>query len=210
MTEWRWPAPASNTYAFYVLLAIAIPIVDLGTSPPDRLRPRRPRADARGSADGDPRHPLVRVRVHGVRPRRDRPEPREPEAGRAEARLQPRDQRRPLGGAIPRPARPSSSARDAWFEDYWPTEPVERSAKASSSQTTASSHPTASRTGCSGRSRSCAAASRTTCASSCTTRISTIGSPTTTTRRATTGSRSRTGTGSSSSTRRSARTRRTS
>ena len=30
VTEWRWPAPASNTYAFYVLLAIAIPIVIWG------------------------------------------------------------------------------------------------------------------------------------------------------------------------------------
>ena len=30
VTEWRWPEPASNTYAFYVLLAIAIPIVIWG------------------------------------------------------------------------------------------------------------------------------------------------------------------------------------
>ncbi len=30
VTEWRWPAPASNTYAFYVLLAIAIPLVIWG------------------------------------------------------------------------------------------------------------------------------------------------------------------------------------
>ena len=30
VTEWRWPAPASNTYAFYVLLAIALPIVIWG------------------------------------------------------------------------------------------------------------------------------------------------------------------------------------
>jgi hypothetical protein len=30
VTEWRWPAPASNTYAFYVLLAIAIPLVVRG------------------------------------------------------------------------------------------------------------------------------------------------------------------------------------
>ena len=30
VTEWRWPAPASNTYAFYVLMAMAIPIVIWG------------------------------------------------------------------------------------------------------------------------------------------------------------------------------------
>jgi hypothetical protein len=30
VTEWRWPAPASNTYAFYVLLAIAVPLVIWG------------------------------------------------------------------------------------------------------------------------------------------------------------------------------------
>jgi hypothetical protein len=30
VTEWRWPAPASNTYAFYVLLAMAIPLVVWG------------------------------------------------------------------------------------------------------------------------------------------------------------------------------------
>ena len=30
VTEWRWPAPASNTYAFYVLLAIAVPLVVWG------------------------------------------------------------------------------------------------------------------------------------------------------------------------------------
>jgi hypothetical protein len=30
VTEWRWPAPASNTYAFYVLMALAIPIVIWG------------------------------------------------------------------------------------------------------------------------------------------------------------------------------------
>jgi hypothetical protein len=30
VTEWRWPAPASNTYAFYFLLAMAIPIVVWG------------------------------------------------------------------------------------------------------------------------------------------------------------------------------------
>ena len=30
VTEWRWPAPATNTYAFYVLLALAVPIVVWG------------------------------------------------------------------------------------------------------------------------------------------------------------------------------------
>jgi hypothetical protein len=30
VTEWRWPAPASNTYAFYVLMALAVPIVIWG------------------------------------------------------------------------------------------------------------------------------------------------------------------------------------
>ena len=30
VTEWNWPAPASNTYAFYVLLAMAVPIVVWG------------------------------------------------------------------------------------------------------------------------------------------------------------------------------------
>jgi hypothetical protein len=30
VTEWNWPAPASNTYAFYVLLAMAVPIVAWG------------------------------------------------------------------------------------------------------------------------------------------------------------------------------------
>jgi hypothetical protein len=30
VTEWRWPAPASNTYAFYVLLAMAVPLVIWG------------------------------------------------------------------------------------------------------------------------------------------------------------------------------------
>ncbi len=30
VTEWNWPAPASNTYAFYVLLAMALPIVVWG------------------------------------------------------------------------------------------------------------------------------------------------------------------------------------
>jgi hypothetical protein len=30
VTEWRWPAPAPSTYAFYVLLAIAVPLVIWG------------------------------------------------------------------------------------------------------------------------------------------------------------------------------------
>ena len=30
VTEWRWPEPASNTYAFYVLLAMAVPLVIWG------------------------------------------------------------------------------------------------------------------------------------------------------------------------------------
>ena len=30
VTEWRWPEPASNTYVFYVLLAMAVPLVIWG------------------------------------------------------------------------------------------------------------------------------------------------------------------------------------
>ena len=77
VTEWRWPAPASNTYAFYVLLAIAIPLVIWGRRRLTVFDMARARPDARRCADRDPRDPVVRVRLHGLRPRRDRPRPRE-------------------------------------------------------------------------------------------------------------------------------------
>ena len=65
--------------------------------------------------------PWFALRVHGLRPRRDRAQAREQEARRAETRAEHRD-RVGLAAALVarRPAR-SSSRSDAWFEDYWPT-----------------------------------------------------------------------------------------
>ena len=70
----------SNTMFFYVLAAIAI-VARLARPPSaDALRHRRPRAHVRRRASRDPRDRLVRARVHGLRPGRDRPQAREQEA----------------------------------------------------------------------------------------------------------------------------------
>ena len=208
VTEWSRPVPASNTYAFYVLMAIAIPIVIWGRR---RLTAfdfgvlALTLAGALTAIRGIPWFAfacmvLVPVAIGRTLESRKPGEPKRNfnlaiSTGLAAALL--------LAGTS------LFFRSDAWFEDYWPNAPAE-AVRDALDPTTASLRQTSTRTGCSGRSRSSAAAWPTTCASSSTTRSSTTGWRTTTTRQAKTGPRSRRATGSSSSTSRSARTRTTS
>ncbi len=109
---------------FYALAAIALVVVWLGRRRLNALRHRRPRAHVRRWRERDSRDRLVRARVHGLRPGRDRPQAREQEAGRAAPRPQRRDhdgpcrrRRRRRGLALP--------PDEEWFEEYWPREAVE-------------------------------------------------------------------------------------
>ena len=71
ITEWSWSAPAVETMCFYALAAITVVVVWLGrrrltpsSSPSSRSRSR--------GRQRDPRNRVVRARLHGVRPGRDR------------------------------------------------------------------------------------------------------------------------------------------
>ena len=209
VTEWRWPEPASNTYVFYVLLAMAVPLVIWGRR---RLTAfdigvlALTLAGALTAIRGIPWFAfacMVFVPVALGRSLESR-KPGEPRRGlntvvcillvRRDRRLRRRallPQRRVVRGLLAERAGAGDSRRAA-------------------ARATVSSCLIASPTGCSGRSRSSAGGSRTTCASRSTTERSSIASPTTTGSKAATGSRSRTATGSSSSTRRIGRTRPTS
>ena len=200
-----WAEPEVKTIAFYALAAIAVVVGLARSTPTDGLRRRRARAHIRRWPDRNPRDRLVRARVHGLRSRRDRPQAREQEAGRAATRAERRDRHRAHRRA-PGRRRLALRARRVVVRGVLAAGGSRSRPARARPTTTVSSHPTASRTGCSSRSRSSAGAWHTTCASSSTTPTSTIGSRTTPSRTAPTGSRSPTGTGSSSSTRRGDRT----
>ena len=205
VTEWRWPEPASNTYAFYVLLAMAVPLVIWGRRRLTAFDIGVLALTLAGALTRDPRDPVVRLRMHGVRSRRYRPETREPASpGEPRRGLNTRRFIR-LSAAIVVSAAALFFRSDAWFEDYWPNEPAQ-AIRAELQPGDRASFPIASPTGCCGGSRSFEAASRTTCASRSTTRAFFERLANYNGERAPTGSRSRTATGSSSWTRRTART----
>ncbi len=203
VTEWNWPAPASNTYAFYVLLAMAVPIVAWGRKRLtlfDIAVLALTLAGALTAIRGIPWFAfacMVFVPVAIGRTLESR-KPGEPKRGLNLAISA------ALATALVLAAGSLFLRSDAWFEDYWTTGRSTPSA-ATFAQATGFSSPTASPTGCSSRSPSCAGASPTTSASRSTTRRSSPDSATTT-GSAATGSRSRTAIASSSSTRRTART----
>ena len=123
--------PDWNTLVFYVLAAIALALVVWGRRRLTRLRPRDPRAHVRGRGPRDPRHPLVRARVHGAT------------AGRARTRAG------GPAGARSRPPQPRSRARrrrlvalavvialardESWYERSWPNGALESVRAASAS-----------------------------------------------------------------------------
>lgn len=124
VTEWRWPEPAANTAAFYVLLAIAIPIVvwgrrrltafDLGVL-------ALTLAGALTAIRGIPWFAwacMVFVPVaigRGLESRK----PGEPKRGLNTVICM------ALSAAIVVSAASLFFRTDAWFEDYWPNEPAE-------------------------------------------------------------------------------------
>jgi hypothetical protein len=123
VTEWRWPAPASNTAAFYVLMAMAIPLVVWGRK---RLTGfdiavlAFTLAGALTAIRGIPWFAFacmvfVPVAVgRGLESRR----PGEPRRGLNTAICA------GLCAAIVLAAGSLFLRSDAWFEDYWPTGPV--------------------------------------------------------------------------------------
>ena len=81
VTEWRWAAPATNTMFFYALAAIAVVLVWLGRR---RLTPFDVAVLALTfvrRCQRDPGNRVVRARLHGVPPGRDRAEAREQARG---------------------------------------------------------------------------------------------------------------------------------
>ncbi len=86
VTEWRWAAPAvehdrSSTRSRRSPSSSSGSAAGASTV----LRHRRPRAHVRRRRERDPRDRLVRARVHGLRPGRDRPQAREQEAAASRA-----------------------------------------------------------------------------------------------------------------------------
>ena len=98
----------------------------LGTSTADRLRHRRSRVSPSRAASRDPRDPVVRARVHGVRSRRDRARSLESKRrGEPRRGLNVVDRCRAHRRARRRRAARSSPGATTWFEDYWPSETVD-------------------------------------------------------------------------------------
>lgn len=123
VTEWRWPAPATNTAAFYVLLVIAIPLVIWGRR---RLTAfdfgvlALTLAGAFMAIRGIPWFAFACMVFVPVALGRslDSRNPAEPkrELNRVISIA--------LAGAILASAASLFFRSDAWFEDYWPDEPV--------------------------------------------------------------------------------------
>ena len=124
VTEWRWPEPASNTYAFYVLLAIAVPLVIWGRR---RLTAfdigvlALTLAGALTAIRGIPWFAFACMVFVPVA------------LGRSLESRRPGEPRRGLNtvvcillsAAIVASAAALFFRSDAWFEDYWPNEPAQ-------------------------------------------------------------------------------------
>jgi hypothetical protein len=123
VTEWRWPAPASNTAAFYVLMAIAIPVVIWGRrrlTAFDIAVLALTLAGALTAIRGIPWFAfacMVFVPVAIGRSLESR-NPGEPKRGFNLAISA------GLSAALLLAAAALFFRSDAWFEDYWPTEPA--------------------------------------------------------------------------------------
>lgn len=124
VTEWQWPAPAPNTAAFYVLMAMAVPIVIWGRrrlSAFDFAVLALTLAGALTAIRGIPWFAfacMVFVPVaigRGLESRK----PGEPRRGLN------RGISVGLAAAIVLAAGSLFFRSHAWFEDYWPSEPVE-------------------------------------------------------------------------------------
>ena len=124
VTEWRWPAPASNTYAFYVLLVLAIPIAVWGRrrlTAFDFAVLALTLAGALTAIRGIPWFAfacMVFVPVAIGRSLESR-RPAEPKRGLNTVICI------GLSAAIVVSAGSLFFRSDAWFEDYWPNEPAE-------------------------------------------------------------------------------------
>jgi hypothetical protein len=124
VTEWRWPAPAPNTYVFYVLLAIAIPTVIWGRrrlTAFDMTVLALTLAGALTAIRGIPWFAfacMVFVPVAIGRSLESR-NPGEPKRGFNTIICV------VLATALVAAAGSLFLRSDAWFEDYWPSEPVE-------------------------------------------------------------------------------------
>ena len=126
VTEWRWPdACLEHRAPSTCSLAIAIPLVIWGRRRLTVFDIGVLALTLAGALTAIRGNPVVRVRLHGVRPRRDRKKPREPQAGRAEAR--PQHGRSASGSSAANLAAAAALffRSDAWFEDYWPNAPAE-------------------------------------------------------------------------------------
>ena len=99
VTEWRWAEPAVNTLFFYVLVAIAIPLVYLGRRRLALFDLAVLALTARGRRDGNPGDRLVCACLHGVSARVHRAQPREPASCAAAAAREHGDRRRVHGGS---------------------------------------------------------------------------------------------------------------
>ena len=124
VTEWRWPEPASNTYAFYVLLAMAVPLVIWGRR---RLTAfdigvlALTLAGALTAIRGIPWFAFACMVFVPVA------------LGRSLESRKPGEPRRGLNtvvcillsAAIVASAAALFFRSDAWFEDYWPNEPAQ-------------------------------------------------------------------------------------
>ena len=124
VTEWRWPEPASNTYVFYVLLAMAVPLVIWGRR---RLTAfdigvlALTLAGALTAIRGIPWFAFACMVFVPVA------------LGRSLESRKPGEPRRGLNtvvcillsAAIVVSAAALFFRSDAWFEDYWPNEPAQ-------------------------------------------------------------------------------------
>ena len=124
VTEWRWPEPASNTYVFYVLLAMAVPLVIWGRR---RLTAfdigvlALTLAGALTAIRGIPWFAFACMVFVPVA------------LGRSLESRKPGEPRRGLNtvvcillsAAIVASAAALFFRSDAWFEDYWPNEPAQ-------------------------------------------------------------------------------------
>jgi hypothetical protein len=124
VTEWRWPEPASNTYAFYLLLAIAVPLVIWGRrrlTAFDMSVLALTLAGALTAIRGIPWFAFACMVFVPVA------------LGRSLESRRPGEPRRGLNtvvcillsAAIVASAAALFFRSDAWFEDYWPNEPAQ-------------------------------------------------------------------------------------